>query len=338
MKKVWFAAFTIMSAFVIACLSGELLVRILAPQPYLFPRPQYSEEYGHVLHKNTRIVNGIPGGYRFTYTVNEYGYRGIPVKPAPDSSRHRIVVLGDSYGFGIGVPDGEDFASVLKNKLGDRVDAINLSVGGYGLAQEIRRYYEFGHCYQPAVVILQFCANDPVDNLQNKVTEVRSDSFAFRKTENSVAWLKQYLSRSPLQMSQLYNFLRDRLYDVFAGRDVIDARIRIGRELHTEEGGAIAPEEAFYVSLLETFARALNRNGVRFLMIAVNGQLARFPFINKRVEELNAKGDMEYIDVVPWFEGVNDYGSPEGHSWGSKAHFIIGTHLATIIRPSLRTP
>lgn len=333
MKKVWFAVITSALALVIIVLAGELLVRFVAPQPYLHPRLQYSEDYGFTLYRNTRMVNGIPGGFRFYYTVNEYGYRGIPVPPAPEKGRVRIVVLGDSYGFGIGVPDGEEFASVLRNELGDGFDVINLSVGGYGLTQEIRRYYEFGRLYQPKAVILQFCANDPLDNLQNMVTEVQSDSFVFRKTNNSVAWLKQYLSRSPIQMSQLYNFLRDRVYDLVSRQQVVDARINVRKELRSDGGGAITPEQSFYNSLLETFARDLHRNRVRFIMISVNGQLDQIPFIRRKVGELSLKGDMEYVDVAPWFEGLKDFGSPEGHSWGSKAHSVIGTNLAKIIRP-----
>lgn len=333
MKNLGFAVITTLLVFVIIALGGELLVRYIAPQPYLYPRLQYSEDYGFTLYRNTRMVNGIPGGFRFYYTVNEYGYRGIPVPPAPDERRVRIVVLGDSYGFGIGVPDGEEFASVLRSELGDGFDVINLSVGGYGLTQEIRRYYELGRMYRPQVVILQFCANDPLDNLENMVAVVEADSFAFRRTNSSVAWLKQYLSASPIQMSQLYNFLRDRLYIVLSNRKVINARISGGCDPGSGQGGVISPEEEFYCRLLENFARGMHRRGVRFIIISVNGQIDQFPYIRKKVDELNTKKVLEYIEVAPWFEGVEDFGSPEGHSWGSRAHAIIGTHLAKIIRP-----
>ncbi len=332
MKKICFTAITAVLVVAIICLGGELLVYFLAPQAYLYPRLQFSADYGFTLYENTRMVNGIPGGYRFHYTVNEYGYRGIPIPPSPDSSRVRIVVLGDSYGFGIGVQDGEEFASVLRTELGEPYDVINLSVGGYGLTQQIRRYYEFGRLYRPHVVILQFCSNDPLDNLHNMVTEVVADSLRFHKTNNSVAWLKQYLSRSPIQQSQLYNFLRDRIYDLLSRDEIVDARINIQKEIRPTADSAMSAEQGFYVLLLETFSRALRRDGIRLIMISVNGHLDQFPFIRREVDALNARGQLEYVDVVPWFQGLSNFGSPEGHSWGSKAHSVIGTHLARIVR------
>ena len=80
--------------------------------------------------------------------------------------------------------------------------------------------------------------------------------------------------------------------------------------------------------MLETFAEDLHRRGVPLYMIAVNHQLKRAPYIRDKVEALDAAGRLTYIEVADWFNNVTDWGSPEGHAWGAKAHSIVGEGLA----------
>ncbi len=47
---------------------------------------------------------------------------------------------------------------------------------------------------------------------------------------------------------------------------------------------------------------------------------------------MESEGLLEYHPVGPWLDGVEDFGSPEGHSWGVPAHRIVGERLAGIIR------
>ena len=78
----------------------EGLVRIVSPQPELFPRFRTSIRYGHDLVPLAEITEQLPGSWRFVYHTNEYGYRA----PMPAVSNvydlPHIVVLGDSNTFG----------------------------------------------------------------------------------------------------------------------------------------------------------------------------------------------------------------------------------------------
>ena len=51
-------------------------------------------------------------------------------------------------------------------------NVINLGGSGWGLTQEIKRFYEFGQLYHPKVIILQFDETDPKDNFNYKLVEV----------------------------------------------------------------------------------------------------------------------------------------------------------------------
>jgi hypothetical protein len=311
----------------------ELLVRFFNPQEYMYPRYKYSAEYGGVYFENTKMIHRKPRRYSFVYTINEYGYRGPAVPISNHYERKNIVVLGDSYSFGTGVNDGEEYPAVLQRALGPEYNVINLGCGGFGLTQEIRRFYEFGRLYEPQVVLLQFCDNDPSDNFRNRVTEVDRGTFRFRRTNNRLAGIKKYLSYSIVQKSQLYNFFRNLIYNSASKKEMTREQHALGVDAVQDGDGSVGQREKYYNELLESFARDLKERGIRFQMIAINNELNEFPEIMQKVRELNAKGLCGYIEVVPWFNGVTNYGTPEGtHIWGEKAHGIVGTNLAAVIR------
>jgi hypothetical protein len=76
MKKsiLWIAMLSL--ALVVSVVGGELFVRFFAPQVVISPRWKYSEDYGAVLYGNARMIHSVPGQFEYSYSVNEYGYRG----------------------------------------------------------------------------------------------------------------------------------------------------------------------------------------------------------------------------------------------------------------------
>lgn len=329
-KKIVFSILTIIFTFLFIFIIGELLIRVFRPQGYIYPRWKFSPRYGHILFENSKMIQARPGKYRYIYKINAYNYRGKLVPISNSYSKQNIVILGDSCSFGHGVNDGEEYPAIISEKLKENYNVINLSVGGWGLTQQIRRYYEFGQLYLPKIVLLQFSSNDPEDNLKNKVTDIEDGRFRFQNSNNIVNWLKKYLSRSIIQKSQIYNLIQRFLYKYFKKRIVQKEKSKLIREnVYSSE---IPLEQAFYNELLEIFSKDLKSKGVKLLLIAVNQQLKDVPYIKTKVKELDERGFIDYYEVIPWFENVSDYGSPEGHPWGKKGHYILGTKLSEIIR------
>jgi hypothetical protein len=327
--KIGLALVTVVLALVL----GEALVWIASPSEYLYPRYQFSSAYGLIPFPNVVMVHGVPRKFEYRYTINAYSSRGEPVQPGR-ARAPVVVVLGDSYAFGMGVSDGEEFPAVMRRVLSGRAEVVSLASPGWGLTQEVRRYYDLGAAYDPRVVILQFCANDPEDNLVNRVTRVRDGEFEFVESANSLNWIKKYLSRSLIQRSQLYNFFRTRASRALLGR----LAKREAARLETAPPGGVARSEgptgveSAYVELLETFARKLHAEGRELLVVSVDRQLDQFPFIRRSVTELAGSGVLRYVEVLDWLSGTPPYHSPEGHVWGASAHRVIGEHLAQIVR------
>lgn len=307
---------------------GEILIGLASPSEYLYPRYQFSAQYGFIPFANVVMVHGIPRKFEFHYTVNSMQSRGEVIEPHA-SGLPAVVVLGDSYSFGMGVADGEEYPTVMRGHLGGRADVVNLGEPGWGLTQEIRRYYDRGAPYDPKIVVLQFCSNDPGDNLANRVTVVENGEFKYVDSANSLNFLKKYLSRSFVQRTQLYNFFRTRASRLVLDRMVQHEASKLDATApDSAHADAVPGVERTYIELLEPFAAHLHAEGRSLWVIAVDHQLEQFPHIAAAVHALDARGDLRYIEVLDWLHGHEPYTSPEGHVWGTPAHALIGEHLA----------
>jgi lysophospholipase L1-like esterase len=113
--------------------------------------------------------------------TNSLGFRDSEVQIPKPENVFRILVLGDSMTFGLGVMEEEAFPAVLEDMLnggekakGVQYEIVNAGVPGYGTAQELLQYQLHGPKLNPDLVILAFlAANDLLDNLC--VDQVLSD-------------------------------------------------------------------------------------------------------------------------------------------------------------------
>jgi hypothetical protein len=335
-RKLGLWTILIVSTLAAMLVGLELMVRFLAPQAYIHPRYQYSERLAQTLVPSTRMVAALPGAWRFVYTTSEYGFRAPTVAVSNRYDRPNVIVLGDSYSFGNGVNDGEEYPAVLGSLLAGQANVVNLGVPGYGLTQQIRLFYEFAQAYDPAVVLLQFSANDPDDNLFYRVTRVEDGRFVFqadRSLGTVLRSVKSWLSGSMIQRSQLYNLVRNVAYETLRARQV---------ERALASDGDHRDRQALYNELLDALVSDLAGRGIVVVFVGVNGHLAQFPAIAAKVQALSAAGLLTYLPSEPWFASARDFATPEGHEWGAKAHRIVAGHLApalqTVLAARARTP
>jgi len=96
------------------------------------------------------------------YSFNRQGYRDT--EPASGPLVRRIVLLGDSVAFGLGVNQDRIFAHLLERQLRERTgqpwDVANLAVFAYNTADELAALKEDGLPLRPELVIVQFVMND----------------------------------------------------------------------------------------------------------------------------------------------------------------------------------
>src|SRR5262249_10522798 len=157
----------------------------------------------------------------------------------------------------------------------------------------IRRFYELGQVFQPKVVVLQFCRNDPTDNLDYPVTAVAGGIFRFQSVATEFVLVKVLLSNSLIQKSQFFNLLRYSIYNLLRGSNA-------AAEVSPKKNGKVTKAEINHVELLEAFARDLKAKRIPLVMIAVPGDLKVFPYIESKTREFERDGLLHYIEVTDW--------------------------------------
>lgn len=135
----------------------------------------------------------------------------------PDET-YRIITLGDSWTYGLGVDTKSNFSEVLENMLNSKMycqnikkfEVINLGVPGYDIQYEVERFKRQGKKYQPDLVLWFL--------IQNDFSEI--NEFFMKRTEKILTDIvnsqgekprdKSYLKQSyPLRIQSRLQALKD---------------------------------------------------------------------------------------------------------------------------------
>jgi lysophospholipase L1-like esterase len=219
-----YAILSMLIGLAVALVLVEVLVRIFFDEPV---QPRFVMDGGYGVRANQPHVQTrhyVPGEYDVRITTNSAGMRGqreyTLEKPA---GVRRILILGDSFSHGYGVEDAEVVSVLLEDMLNQRAqgrkyEVINLSVSGFGQAEELITYRARGRQYVPDIVILFFFENDIGNNAISRLFEltpqgtVRPSGRAFlpgvrtREVLYAIAptrWLFEH--------SEAWNLIRNRL-------------------------------------------------------------------------------------------------------------------------------
>lgn len=109
-----------------------------------------------------------PGWSDGSFSVNALGLADGPRSRAKPSGTFRIAVVGDSITCGFGfVPRRDGFVASLERRLQQRagarlrVECLNFGVNGYGIEQLARVAEARVEAFDPDLVVVQLCLNDP---------------------------------------------------------------------------------------------------------------------------------------------------------------------------------
>jgi len=127
-------------------------------EPFVVP----DAALGWVGRPNVRSETRSDPDFRHEVSTNSRGLRNREASYARDA-RKRILCVGDSFTWGLGVESREAFPSLLENGLSE-TEVINAGALGWGTAQEWLWLEREGQRYSPDVLILEFYVNDFWEN------------------------------------------------------------------------------------------------------------------------------------------------------------------------------
>ena len=302
---------SILTLFIVL-IAGELFIFLFNPQELVYPTLK-TKEYFFQYPPNS-IINHEIGLHKRKYITNNLGHRKMKIKQG-----NNMILLGDSFTFGVGVNDGKEWANVLQNNTDYNI--INLGMSGWGLTQQIKRFYEVGMHLKPKAIILMFCQNDVLDNVVCPVTKIKNEEFIFE--DLNFKNVKLSFLNSLVIKSQLFRFFKRQAY--------INKKIKETKLLSKKQ-------ELLYNELLSLFVKKMKKEKINVFFISVNNfinkkettHLSNFKEVEKNVLRLDSLNFLTYINSNELVR-INDYiHSPVGH-YSVEWNKAIGKGLAKII-------
>lgn len=219
----------------------EFLSRFLCPQWAPIAAPRYSywnfdDKLGWS-HKPNRKGRFDRPDFSIQVNINSDKLRDDEY-PRARTGKKRMLVLGDSFGWGWGVDLEDRFSEILERRYPDW-EIINASVAGYSTDQEYLYLQERGIEYSPDVVLLLVYENDfdgntgSEHNLYNKPYFVRNGNELVLK--NSPVPPQSFQQRLELFLVGKTYFLKQ----IYWGWIALKARI----PRHLNEGVQVKPED-----------------------------------------------------------------------------------------------
>jgi hypothetical protein len=155
------------------------------------------------------------------YRINAQGLRADEDYPfAKPAGTCRVGIFGDSFLFGLEVDIRDSFSDRLEKRLAERglrVQVLNFSVGGFGTAEMLQTYEQFGRRFDLDAVIFSWDASDLNDNVRSGLYRLRSGTLERANAQYLPAVkFQDMLMRSRVYRlindhSELYTFIRDRV-------------------------------------------------------------------------------------------------------------------------------
>jgi lysophospholipase L1-like esterase len=265
--------------------------------------------------------------------INSLGLRG-PEPAARASVRRRVLVLGDSYVFGVGVDEPHLLTTQLAARLGADSEVVNGGVSGYSTDQELLLYRQLAPRLAPDLVILVICDNDVTANEQDFVLQryykpyVVLDANEEPQFRNIPVPQLSGAQRVKLwfgQRSRLWNFLRTRRTEQRWLQERLSFfALAVPRPVQNPFRTTTA--------LVRRLQQEVQANGARFL--AVNtARVGEDAGVLRALGNRLARAGVDYVDVGPRLERArragpaNEWDFPDRH-WNVRAHAAMAGILA----------
>ena len=154
----------------------------------------------HALKFSNRELNKL----NIQYQINNEGFRNDFdfENQSNQNVKERILLLGDSFAFGVYLSENQTIISDLKNIGNGNLDFVNLGIPGYGIDQMFISYGRFQNLLKPNVVIVLYIDEDILrvyeayrkgEGMNKPSFELTDDTLSLRTNDkpNIIEWIFQ---------------------------------------------------------------------------------------------------------------------------------------------------
>lgn len=178
-KRYLFAASVVFTLILLEVGSNIVFYVTTGRWVFLEPEAQNTklwEPHPYLVGMNKKSVQATIGTH--TYTHNSSGYRGEEFHEK--GTKIRVVAIGGSTTYGVGVNDNETWPYYLDSLLGDDYEVLNLAIPGHATIEHIIQTDSYVGQLEPDIILIHAGLNDMrvshVDNLEEDYSNFHAPS------------------------------------------------------------------------------------------------------------------------------------------------------------------
>jgi hypothetical protein len=226
-RRLLFKIIGVLLGLLVALAIGEAAVRLISPQEVGPVRFAFQPELGDIPVPGQRGVRTFPGVFSFSYSNNSLGWRGSREYREAKQTDYRVLFLGDSFTYGIGVNDDQTFTAQVEADLTRArlsVEVLNAGCPGKGTDYELRFFQTVGRKFHSDLTVLCFFSNDFQDNARGEYYNIgKQDKLSLKPLSNNQGKIKTGLDHLPvynwlISWSQAANLVKQAMVNLLASR------------------------------------------------------------------------------------------------------------------------
>ena len=185
MKKIIFSVVTLILVIVFIAITAEVAFRIKD----LFDKNRglrnsmgdVNRKYDHAFKPNSRfrLVASKNNEYNVAVEINNYAFRGKDIRLNKDPGVTRILVMGDSFTFGVGAEENETIPFLIEKYLKEKGKKVEIVNAGFGSDSPILHYLKVKEKYlkfKPDLALFLFDFSDLSDDWRYERSLVYDES------------------------------------------------------------------------------------------------------------------------------------------------------------------
>jgi hypothetical protein len=290
----------------------------------------YSERYAFspfqlTAYRHTPGYRGSvfrPGVFDTSVEISQFGLRQNNVEEQQGLSS-RLLLLGDSFTFGLGVEEDETFATLLQFKLNPfGIGVVNGGQSGFSILQEVAWGRYVADKLTPDIVVLcAFLSNDIRDDYRGFENVTVKNGYRTYGTSRGSNALTDFL----YSRSYLYRFTSSRVKKI----------LRNHPDFHPGSTLTQSTEETMAPTLegLLSFKGYLKRRNIRFGVFLVPSRRGETAF-DMPLKVWLQEQDIPVLDGMAQDFDEGDYFIGDDH-WNAQGHRKAAAHLSHFVSDSL---
>jgi len=216
----------VLTSVLIALLLAEFITRSFFPQN-LSGSWRVEHDSGLALNKEGGVSNNQAGERLVSYRFGEYHSRKTEKQESLQKETPKLLVLGDSFTFGVYLPDGKTYVDKLQEHFQNEYEIINAAVGGWGTADYAKYIEIFCDKIKPEQIFIFLSFGDIDRSVISSLYTLNDEDQIEAGQNHKKSKLKIYLNKSPLYQFFLENsHLVQMARKAFLNYFIVGARLR----------------------------------------------------------------------------------------------------------------